>query len=240
LPPKSNAFERVRRFYNAVDTAAQDGGFAVRLDGRVPKSPGARRLTLPTAALAALVAAEWTAQGDAIVMQSMPATRLAHTALDAVPRRRAEIAAEIARHAGSDLICYFAESPRVLVERQDRAWTPLLRWADQALDLTFIRGSGVIHQPQPAQTLERVEALASEEGDFVLAGLAFAAAHLGSAILAFALRRGRINGDEAFRLSRVDETFQEEQWGVDAEAAARADAMAADTVMLERWFRALG
>ncbi len=240
MPPTPDAFERGRRFYKAVDTAPTDGGFGVRLDGRIPKSPGGHRLILPTAALAEMIAAEWSAQGDAIVIQSMAATRLAHTALDIVPLHQAETAAEVARYASSDLICYFAEAPRTLVERETREWTPLLRWADQELGLTFVRAVGIVHRAQPQLTLLRVEALALEEGDFALAGLAFASAHLGSAILAFALRCGRINGDEAFRLSRIDETFQEEEWGVDAEAAARADAMAADAVMLERWFRALG
>ena len=59
------------------------------------------------------------------------------------------------------------------------------------------------------------------------------------AILAFALRRGELTAEAAFDLSRLDETFQEERWGVDAEAAARADAMAREAVTLERWFRAL-
>jgi chaperone required for assembly of F1-ATPase len=75
--------------------------------------------------------------------------------------------------------------------------------------------------------------------DFALAGLALAAPLFGSAILALALRDGRINADEAMIAARLDEIFQEEQWGVDAEAAARADAMAVEAVMLERWFAAL-
>jgi chaperone required for assembly of F1-ATPase len=240
LSSKSDAFERPRRFYKVVDTGPQGDGFAVRLDGRVPKSPGGHPLVLPTAALAELIAAEWAGQGEIIDIPAMAATRLAYTALDAVSAHRAETAAQVAAYAGSDLLCYFAETPRALVQRQERLWAPLLRWAEDDLGLAFVRTAGVIHQPQPPATIAGVQALAEAEDDFALVGLAFGAAHFGSAILALALRRGRINGDEAFQLSRLDETFQEEQWGVDAEAAARADAMAADAVMLERWFQALG
>jgi chaperone required for assembly of F1-ATPase len=237
---KPDNFQRPRRFYKAVDTAPDGAGVAVRLDGRVPKSPGKHPIILPTTALAELVGGEWDVQGEFVVYANMPATRLAHSALDAVSAHRAETAAEVARFAGSDLICYFAEHPRSLVERQEAQWEPLLRWADQELGLLFIRGAGVVHQAQPPETLEAVRALAAAQDDFGLAGLAFGTALFGSAILALALQRGRINGDTAFSLSRLDEIFQEERWGVDAEAAARADALAADAIMLERWFRALG
>jgi chaperone required for assembly of F1-ATPase len=97
----------------------------------------------------------------------------------------------------------------------------------------------VVHQPQPPATIARIAALSTAEGDFALAGLAAAAALFGSAILAFALRRGELTAEAAFEISRLDETFQEERWGVDAEAAARADAMAREAVMLGRWFAAL-
>ena len=125
------------------------------------------------------------------------------------------------------------------MERQERRWGAVIDWAEQALGAAFHRTQGIVHQPQPAATIARIEALAAAEDDFALAGLAAAAALFGSAILAFALRRGELTAEAAFELSRLDETFQEERWGVDAEAAARADAMATEAAMLERWFAAL-
>jgi chaperone required for assembly of F1-ATPase len=125
------------------------------------------------------------------------------------------------------------------VERQERRWGAVIDWAELALGAAFHRAQGIVHQPQPPATLARIEALAAAECDFALAGVAGAAALFSSAILAFALRRGELTADAAFELSRLDETFQEERWGVDAEAAARAEAMAKEAVMLGAWFAAL-
>src|SRR5262249_9737267 len=162
----------------------------VRLDGRTPRSPAGRPLVLPTPELAALIAEEWDAQGETILLPAMPATRLAWTTLDRIPGAREEGVAEVAKFAATDLLCYFADGPAELVERQERRWGPVIEWANVSLGLEFHRVTGLMHQPQPAATVEVVQALAAAENDFGLAGLAFATALLGSAILALALRRG--------------------------------------------------
>ena len=216
-----------------------EGGFAVALDARMLRTPAGARLILPGLALAELVASEWAAQEQVIDHGRMPVTRLAFTAADRIGAARAATAAEIARQAGADLLCYFAEAPKALTERQEARWGPLLDWAAQTLDLRFERARGILHRAQPQATLDRVEALALSLDDFALAGLALAAGLFSSAVLALALQRGVLSGDEAFDLSRLDEAFQEEQWGIDAEAAERTARLRDEAVMLEQWFRAL-
>ena len=229
-----------KRFYKAASGApAESGGFTVLLDGRQPRTPAGAPLVLPAAALAELVAGEWAAQGEFIIFADMPATRLAFTAIDHIGPARAAVAAETARYAASDLVCYFAEGPASLAREQEARWGPLLDWARTALGLDFVRAAGIIHQPQPDATVRAVSALAEGLDDVALAGLAHAAGLFGSAVLALALARGRLSGAEAFDLSRLDEAFQEARWGVDAEAAQRTARMAAEAAMLERWFRAL-
>lgn len=230
---------QARRFYAAACSERDGDGFAVRLDGRTPRSPGGQPLVLPTEGLGKLCAAEWAAQGETIDPATLHATRLAYTALERVPAVHAETAAEVARFAGSDLLCYRAEAPAALVARQAAAWDPLLAWAHETLDLEFVVTTGIVHTPQPPRTVERATALAEGEDDFALAGLAFAAALFGSAVIALALRHGRLTGDEAFAASRVDEDFQIEAWGEDEEASERAAAQAIEARMLEHWFRAL-
>ena len=75
--------------------------------------------------------------------------------------------------------------------------------------------------------------------DFTLAGLAFGVSLFGSAILTLALQRGWLTGEQAYALSLVDEAFQEEQWGVDEEAAERTARLYGEAAMLDRWFRSL-
>lgn len=231
--------EKPRRFYKDVTVVAEEGGFSVKLDGRNVRSPKGGKLSVPTRALADMVAAEWAGQGEHIEMAAMHATRLAFTATEAVSNARDATAAQVAQYAASDLLCYFSESGDSLYERQVAGWEPVLRRAEQELALVFKRATGIIHAEQPQETLAKVKGLALELDDFALTGVAFGTPLFGSAILAFAVQRGWLSGEEAWTLSRIDEAYQEEKWGVDAEAAERTARLLAEAQMLEAWFKAL-
>lgn len=233
---KPDPLERPRRFW--TQAAAGEGG-RVLLDGRAARTPAARPLVLPTRAAAELVAEEWAAQGEFVDYARMPATRLAFTAIDRVAEAAPAVADEASRFAGSDLLCYFADQPEALIAREREAWEPWLAWAEGELGVRFVRASGVMHQAQAPQTIEAFRREAGALDPFRLTGLAFAGALFGSAVLALAVLRGRLSGAEAFELSRLDETFQNERWGVDAEAAERNEALKAEAVAVDRWFRAL-
>jgi chaperone required for assembly of F1-ATPase len=229
-----------RRFYKTAAVAGEAAGFAVALDGRTAKTPAGERLIVPTRALAHAITSEWAAQTDVIEVAAMPLTRLAFTALDRASDAHDALAEAFGRYAEADALCYFAEAPQDLAARQTALWTPLLDWASQALDLHFVRTTGVVHAPQPPETIARAADLARTLDGFSLTGLAFAAGLFESAILALAVQRGRLTGPEAFALSRLEEAHQEERWGLDAEAAARMEGLRRDAVAVERWFDGLG
>jgi len=228
-----------RRVYVATAVEAQAGGFAVTLDGRTAKTPAGGRLIVPTQALAEAIRGEWAAQAEAIDFSAMALTRLAFTALDRADGAQDALAQSLARWAQADALCYFAEAPQDLRVRQTAHWSPLLDWAAQALGLNFVLTTGVVHSPQPPETLARIAGLAGALDGFSLTGLAFAAGLFESAILALAVQHKRLSGPEALALSRLDEAYQEERWGVDAEAAARTAGLHRDAVAVARWFEGL-
>jgi chaperone required for assembly of F1-ATPase len=228
-----------RKFYIDADVIAQEGAFVVALDGRGAKTPGGGALALPTAALGAVVADEWRRQGERIDFAIMPLTRLAFTAIDRVAEARDGVAAEVARYAARDLLCHLADAPQRLIDLQEAAWTPWRAWAADTLGLRLHAASGLLGPTQTPDAVAKAEALAGDGDDFALAGLALAAALLGSAVLAFALKAGALGADEAFGLSRLEEAFQEEFWGVDAEAAARTAALRLEACAAQKWFDAL-
>lgn len=232
--------ERPKRFYKIADTGVAEDGFVVLLDGRPPRSPAGKRLIVPTRPLAEMIAEEWAAQAPYVELAHMPATRLAYTAIDRIGVARAVTIDEIVGYAGADLLCYRAEAPASLTERQAAQWGPLLDWARDDLGLTFIALTGIVHRPQLPATLNGVSALAGALDDFALAGLAYATVLFGSAVLALAVLRRRLTAVAAFDLSRLDEDFQERQWGVDAEAAERTALRRLDAAMVGAWFQALG
>jgi chaperone required for assembly of F1-ATPase len=231
--------EKPRRFYKAVEVAETEGRFAVMLDGRAVRTPGGARLMLPSRALAEQVAEEWAAQVETIELAQMHATRLANTAVDSIGSAREATADQIARYAGADLLLYFAEQPEALLRRQTECWGPVLERAEAEARLSFVRASGIIHQDQPQETLDEVRRIALGLDDFGLAGLAFGAALFGSAVLAIGVQRGWMGGVQAFELARLDEAWQAEKWGVDAEAAERTLRLRQEAEMLDRWFQTL-
>jgi len=231
--------ERLKRFWTEATVAPDGTDWVVLLDGRAPKTPAHARFLLPTEASARLVADEWAAQGEFLDPGTMPATRLAATAIDRVSLSREPVAGEIAAYVGSDLLCYLAEHPGNLVAEQTREWAPWREWAARELGVHVEPTQGVIHRPQPPESVARVRDHALALDDFALTGLAMAVPLLGSAILGLAVQRGALSGAAAFDLSRLDEAFQERQWGIDADNAERTESRRAEAVLLDRWFRSL-
>lgn len=211
-----------KRFWTAATVEPEAGLFAVRLDGRPVRTPAKAPLLLPTAALAQRVADEWQAQENEVRPDTMPATRAANSAIDKVAPQRTGVIEEIARYGGSDLLCYRADAPADLIERQ-RAWDGPLGWAQEELGARLIVTAGVLPVSQPEEALARLTAVLEDASEFELAALHDLVAISGSLVLGLAVAKGRLRGEDAFALSRIDETYQAEIWGVDDEAAA-ADA----------------
>jgi chaperone required for assembly of F1-ATPase len=229
----------LRRFYREAAVQSVDGGFLVALDGRPLRTPGRAQLRLPTAGLAEAIAEEWRAQTDKIRPASMPLTQFANTAIDRVVPDRAPVIDELIAYGGTDLVCYRAEEPPSLVERQQRLWQPLLDWLAQSHDARLAVYQGVVPRPQPGAALDSLRRSVGALTGFHLTGLMAAAQASGSLVIALALAEGRITPDEAFDLAQLDESFQIERWGEDAEATARRRLLRQDIADIHRFLTLL-
>ena len=206
----------MKRFYRDATVRPGPDGGEVLLDERPVKTPARRALALPTEALAKAVAAEWNAQGEDIRPRTMPLTGLANAAIDRVAPDPRAFAAGLARYADSDLLCYRAESPEPLVERQAAAWDPVIAWAQTRYDVHVEVTAGIVHRPQPPLTLQRLgDAIAAVE-PFALAACAPIVTITGSLLLCLALIEGSLTPDRAWTAAHVDEDWQAEMWGADA------------------------
>lgn len=208
-----------KRFWQDAEVSPADNGYAVTLDGRGVKTPAKTSLVVPTEALAREIAAEWAAQEDRINPATMPFTRMANSALDKVAPQHAAVADMLAAYGDSDLLCYRADHPEGLVARQAEAWEPLLDWADETFGARLVPVIGVMHVAQDSAALARLTAEVHGQSAFALAAFHDLVSMSGSLVLALAVIRGACAPAEAWALSRIDETWQEEQWGVDEDAA---------------------
>jgi chaperone required for assembly of F1-ATPase len=230
----------MKRVYTSVDTRPAGSGWGIALDGRPLRTPAKRDLIVPSEALAATIAAEWDAQESDIRPETMPLTRLAATAIDRTAEKRADIVAEIANYAVTDLLCYRAERPPALAARQEAVWQPLLDWAAGRYDAGLAVTAGIVPTAQSPASLKAYAAAVAALDHFRLTALQAATAASGSLILALALHEKRLDAEAAFAASQLDETFQIEAWGEDAEAARRRRALAADIAAAARFLDLLG
>jgi chaperone required for assembly of F1-ATPase len=218
----------MKRFYKDAAVVAADGGWSIALDGRPVRTPARALLSLPTQRLAEAVADEWRGQGEDVNPASMPMTGLANAAIDHVAINPADFADGVARYAQSDLLCYRADGPEALVARQAAAWDPLLDWARARYDVAFAVTQGIIPVPQPDETLARLGAAVAALVPFTLTGLSTLVTLSGSLVCGLAVVEGGHDLDAVWQAAEIDEAWQVEQWGEDAEAAARSARRRAD------------
>ena len=226
----------LRRFWTAATAVPVEGGFAVQLDGKPVRTPQKAPLVLPTEALAREVAAEWQAVEGKVDPGRMPFTRMANSAIDKVAPQFEAVAEMLAEYGGSDLLCYRAEHPDGLIARQSAGWDPLLAWAATTLAAPLHPTVGVMHRDQPPASLDALAQAVRALTPFQLVAFHDLVALSGSLVLALAVTRGLLTAEEAWALSRIDETWQIEEWGADEEAAEMTARKHGDFLLADRFF----
>ena len=229
----------MKRFWDTASVQHTENGHAILLDGKPMRLPSGSPLVVTPARLALAIAEEWQAAGRAkggeMSFKDTPLTRLAGTAAERIAPDPAPTIDAIARYGETDLLCYRADTPPTLVQRQHQQWQKWLDWAALAYDapLRVVTGVGYVrqHHDSIAALRRTVAALDAH----ALAGLGIAVPALGSLVLGLALAAGKVDADTAFTLGALDELFQAEQWGEDYEAVDRRASMLADIVLAARY-----
>jgi chaperone required for assembly of F1-ATPase len=228
----------LKRFYKSAGIAERgDGTFAILLDGRQVKTPAGKPLCPPAQRLAEAIAGEWNAQGETIAPASLPLTKLANTAIDAVVGRKGQVAGDILRYAGTDLVCYRAEYPAELIAAQAAAWDPVLNWVRERYSAPFLVSAGIAHAEQPPASLAAIGAALARLDAFKLSALHVMTALTGSALIALAHAGGGLDVAAAWAAAHTDEDWQVAHWGEDYEASQRRKAQLAEFEAASLFFR---
>lgn len=220
----------IRRFYKDVTLGEVPGGFQVLLDARGVKTVGGAAQIVPTRALGEALAAEWRRQGERIDPASLPMRDMADYAIDILandPRTQAE---GLLAYAETDTLCYRADPDEPLHARQQQVWEPLLAAVEARYGVAFTRVSGVLHRPQPAETLAVLKARLLALDPFALAGLE-AMTRLAASLTIGLAALDAVHEDEPLALWQaacLEEEWQAELWGRDWEAEERREKREAD------------
>ena len=210
----------MKRFWTTVSAEPEGEGWGIKLDGRAVKTPARAALEVPTQRLAEAIADEWQDVGENVDPRAMPLTGLANAAIDRVAPDRYAFARGLANYAEADLACYRADGSRELISRQEEEWDKLLGWARRRYDVDFVTTSGLMHVAQPPATVERLSHAVAALDPFRLAGLSPLVTIGGSLISAIAVLEKAVSPVEAWEAASVDDRWQLERWGRDAEAEA--------------------
>ncbi len=211
----------MKRFFQSVDVNADGDVYRVVLDGRPIRTPEGSEVVLPTRALADRVASEWAAQEETISPLTMPATRLACTAVDKVAPVRDAVIDQLTRYGENDLLCYRSEGPDDLIAHQAKSWQPILDWLQATHGVALNVTHGIVHVPQPGDSIAKLGALITRFDDFKLAGFGELTQLTGSLALALSFMDGEVSGESLFLASQLDDDWQADKWGEDSEAVAR-------------------
>lgn len=211
----------MKRFYREADIVREDGAWRVVLDGRAVRTQGGRPQLLTSAALADALAAEWAAQGDEIEPASFVLRDLADFAIDAVADDPAAAVTALLPYAETDTLCYRAEPEEPLHARQTEVWEPLLRAVEARYDVHFERVSGIIHRPQPADTIARMQAVIAAQDPWALAALRTLTNLSASLVISLAALEPGADAEALWNAANLEEDWQAELWGEDYEAQER-------------------
>jgi len=214
----------MKRFWKDVSIGAvEGGGWQVLLDGRGVKTPGGRVQAVPGEALAAALAAEWAAQGEEIDPAGFVLRDMADYALDVVAADEAAVVAAVLKYGETDTLCYRGEPGEALTRRQEEEWEPLLTAAEARHGVAFVRVSGIMHRPQPADTLAVLGGVLAGLGPLRLAAVHNLASLAASLVVALAALAPGADLAHLWNAASLEEDWQAEMWGRDAEAEARRE-----------------
>ncbi|MDE0588481.1 ATPase [Halocynthiibacter sp. C4] len=225
-----------KRFWQNADIETCEGGYRVLLDSRKLRTPFKAELVVPSKPMAEAIAAEWQAQEEKVDPSTMPVTRAANSAIDKVIPQFDDVAAMLAEYGGTDLLCYRAPSPKELAQKQAEVWDPYLDWARQEFDAPLNTGAGVMHVAQSEKSTANLSRVVFEMSPFELVGFHDLVTISGSLVLGLAATQNLRPVSEIWAAARVDEDWQEAQWGVDDEAAANAAAKRESFEAAHRFF----
>jgi len=229
----------VKRFWKDVAVEPEEGGWTVKLDGKPLRTPARAAQVVPSERLAEAIAEEWRAIEGEVNPRAMPLTGLANAAIDRVAPERRAFAGGLARYAEADLACYRSDWPPELVTRQTAKWDELLAWARRRYDVDFSTTSGILHVPQPQATIERLDHAVAALDPFRLAGLSPLVTLGGSLIAGLAVLEKAITAEAAWDAVSVDERWQLEQWGAEAEAETALENRRRDFMSAARFLELL-
>lgn len=215
--------------------ACKDGLYSILRNERPLKTPAGKAYSMPQEKLAEAIMAEWEAQGDKIIPASMPLTQLLATSLDIIGKDKEKTQKGLIAYIPTELLCYHAEKPEPLVEKQNNIWKPYLDWCEEAFGAKFKISTDLMPIEQDQKTIDKLTEIINGYDDMMLSGLSCATDCSGSIVLGLALVEQFNTAAEIFEACELDTKDQATRWGDDPETIERHKNMQFELDACEKW-----
>ena len=212
---------KAKRFWKETHLKEGDNGYIITLDGREVKTPQGSAMRVLQRPLAEAICKEWDDQQQEINPESMPMFKFTVTAIDRVTPQREAIVHELANYGSNDLLCYREENDQRLSAHQHQSWQPYLDWLEQTHAITLKVFAGIMPGDQAQDMKNAMVNLVDRHDDFALAGLHTMVTCSGSLVLGLAAKEKLHPIDTIFEAAFLDDLWQQEKWGYDAETDQR-------------------
>ncbi len=222
----------MKRVYKLASFNKTEDGFIIQLDGKTVKTPSGQPLAAPNKQMAETIVAEWGAQGDEIIADSMPITMMLNTAIDRM-RDRDMITKNLLKYLDTDLLCYRVKEPIDLAKRQKEVWDRWLTWFDEQfespLEVTFKLDALTQDPDTHKQIWNYLESL----DDYYFTVLQIITSLSGSIVLGLAFLEHEAMAEDVYSAAELEEIYQaqiagEDEHGADPVQERRQKAMKRD------------
>lgn len=216
--------ETPQKFWKNVEVNQDVQGYSIFLDGRILKTPQKKVVIMPNKFIATAVAKEWQSQESHIKPRTMPLSRLVMTLIDQLqdnPQKQAQWMDEAIQYLETDLLLFPSPSPQELYMKEQMQWLPLIDWIGDVLHHQFHVYEGLVVSQYNHKAMVYLKEFIQNYSFWKQAAFATLVSVCGSAIVAFAVAEGKIDGDRAKKAVLVQEYYQRDQWGNDAELDAQ-------------------
>ncbi len=163
--------------------------------------------------LAVSVANEWRNNQDIEEIRKKFHTKFCFSVFDHTAPLRLKVLQNILEYADCDLVCYLAENPSELVERQKKLFARYIDWADKFLGIKLRIGNGIKYVKQNSKNEAKIKGYLENLDDFELTILYELTNLTGSFFIAATVFSGVVKAQVAWDASVIEDTYRIELWG---------------------------
>ena len=218
---------------------SSENNYCIQINDKIAKTPNGNLIELPTLKLAKIILKDFQSKKSKMLANIVSPVRITNTAIDKLVTSNYAYIEQLSAYLNSDVVCYFAHSPKDLVKKQNKNWLPMIKFMQDAYNINILYTSEISAISQPKDSLAKLKKILKSKNCFELSAIGVLVQLTNSIIISLALVNDKINAKDAYEISNLEEIYQSSFWGKDEEAFTRLKAISIDIKNVKKYFEAI-